>query len=63
MDRDIALQLSDVLTSVKNTLDQIAAGTVPEATEASLNLSDSRSLDPEEEPEAPVEEPETRTKK
>ena len=56
MDRDIAMQLVDVMTDIKTAVQTIAnGGTPPEAT---TNVSDSREVT-EEEPSDP-EEPVTR---
>ena len=59
MDRDIALQLSSKLNDIKTSLTTLATNTTPSPTD-SRSVENQRSLsDPEEELEAPAEEPET----
>lgn len=62
MDRDIALQMIDVMDDIKTALETIATNTTPATTNASV--SDSRSTPVEEETETtPVEEVRKTTKK
>ena len=65
MDRDIALQINAKLVAINTALQLIENGTSNTEPVGSLSLSPDRSVEdiPAEEPEAPVEEPETRTKK
>lgn len=68
MDRDVAISMTTALTNIKNILNTLATNTTPTTVDnRSVSLAENqRSVpaeDPEEEPEAPVEEPETRTKK
>ncbi len=65
MDRDVALQITTKLNAVKTALQSIATNTTPTAASRSVPEENQRSAPAEdpEEPEAPAEEPETRTKK
>lgn len=64
MDRDIALQIVTKLGNLNTALQALATNTTPVTPSASLTMSRFESVaDPEEEPEAPAEEPDTRTKK
>jgi len=66
MDRDVALTLNTKLGAINTALQNIVNGIVNSAeSNRSIPAGDQRAIpaaDPEE-PEAPVEEPETRTKK
>lgn len=65
MDRDIALQIVEKITNINTSLQSIVTGTTPAADNrsASLAADQQRSIPDPEEPEAPAEEPDTRTKK
>lgn len=68
MDRDVAIQITDILDNIKTGLQQLSTNTIPSDDNRSVSpapAEDQRSApeaDPEE-PEAPAEEPKTRTKK
>ena len=62
MDRDVAQLLLTKITAIKTALQNIATNTNPTIIERSAPADDQRSV-PVEEPEAPTEEPDTRTKK
>ena len=66
MDRDVALNIVQKLTGIKTAMQLISTG-IAETQSVSASLNSTResnvSLEFPEEPEAPAEEPETRTKK
>lgn len=60
MDRDIALELVDVMTDIKTAIETIANGGTPPEAAANASVSETRNL---ETPEEPAEEPVTKATK
>lgn len=60
MDRDIALELVEVMTDIKTAIETIANGGTPPETAANAAVNETRNL---ETPEEPAEEPVTKATK